>query len=177
MRGIIIYKGKYGATWQYAQWIGEELGIPLFEAGSENGIRMREADYIILGTSVYIGKLQISKWIEKNIGILKNKKIYLFLVAGTPPHEIDKLSGYIRAGVPEELRLKVETFYLPGRLYIAGLSWKDRFMLKMGARLTKDPNEKKSMLTDYDHVRKDHLTPLFNGIKTMKPGDYLVQKL
>ena len=29
MKGIIIYKGKYGATAQYAQWLGEELNFPV----------------------------------------------------------------------------------------------------------------------------------------------------
>ena len=28
MKGIIIYKSKYGATKQYADWLGELLHIP-----------------------------------------------------------------------------------------------------------------------------------------------------
>ena len=29
MKGLIIFKGKYGATRQYAGWIGDELQLPV----------------------------------------------------------------------------------------------------------------------------------------------------
>ena len=29
MKGLVIYKGKYGATEQYAMWIGQELQMPV----------------------------------------------------------------------------------------------------------------------------------------------------
>jgi hypothetical protein len=58
------------------------------------------------------------------------------------------------------------------------LSWKDRFMLKMGARLTKDPAAKKTMPTDYNQVKKENITGLVNAVtkfcaakkETMQPA-------
>jgi hypothetical protein len=39
-------------------------------------------------------------------------------------------------------------------MIMRNLSAWDRFVLKMGARLTKDPAEKKAMLTDFNNVKK-----------------------
>ena len=45
------------------------------------------------------------------------------------------------------------------------LSWKDRVMLKIGARLTKDPAAKKTMLTNYNNVRKENIAALLNAVR------------
>jgi menaquinone-dependent protoporphyrinogen IX oxidase len=165
MKGIIIYKGKYGATAQYAGWLGEELNIPAITAENIEGSDLAPCDFIILGTSVYIGKLQISKWLRHNQEKIKDKKIYFFLVSGTPPDQKEKLETYLQAGLPPAIRDRATVYYLHGKLDIAKLSWKDRFLLKMGARLAKDPEEKRSMLTDYNDVKKENIAGLVAKIK------------
>lgn len=165
MRGIVVYKGKYGATCQYANWVGEELGFPVLQTSEVQESDIADADLVIIGTSVYIGKLQVAKWLKKNSVILANKKLFLFLVAGTPPDQREKLAVYIQAGVPETIKKQCEIFYLPGRLAIKKLSWPDRFMLKIGARLTKNIEDKKIMLTDYDLVKKEMIEPLIRVVK------------
>ncbi|HEX7846987.1 MAG TPA: flavodoxin domain-containing protein, partial [Chitinophagaceae bacterium] len=94
MKSMIIYKGKYGATKQYAEWIADALGQPCFYAGDESSKDLEAIDWVIIGTSIYISKLQINKWVKKNLATLKDKKIFLYLVAGTPSHEKTKLDGY-----------------------------------------------------------------------------------
>lgn len=165
MRGIIVYKGKYGATQQYAQWLGEELGIPVAEAAWVNGDDLTDYDFIVIGTSVYIGKLQISKWLKTNLATIRRKKIFIFQVAATPPEQREKLETYIRSGVPEEIRNQCDIYFYPGKMIFNQLSRKDRFMLKMGARLTKDPATKKGMLTDFNQVNRENITDLVNAVK------------
>ena len=165
MKGIIVYKGKYGATQQYAQWLGKELNLPVFTAAELQNEDLLHCDFVIIGSSVYIGKLQISQWLKNNLAIIRDKKIFFFQVAGTPPDQKEKLETYMRSGVPEELRSKCEFFYYPGKMAIKELSWTDRFMLKMGARLTKDRDAKKNMLTDYNQVKKENITGLVNSVK------------
>lgn len=167
MKAVVIYKGKYGATRQYAQWVGGELNLPVFTTSEVQKKDVINVDVVIIGTSVYIGKLQVTKWLKQNLATLANKRIFLFLVAGTLPDETQKLDAYIRAGVPEEIRKQCDIFYLPGRLIIKKLSWPDHFMLKMGAKLAKDPNERKRMLTDYDLVKKEKITPLLQSVKQL----------
>lgn len=43
MNAIIIYKGKYGATRQYAEWIGAALKISFVSADDYNGEILRNA--------------------------------------------------------------------------------------------------------------------------------------
>ena len=104
MKGIIVYKGKYGATRQYAQWLGEELNLPVFPAADLQTDSLLQCDFIIIGSSVYIGKLQISKWLSNNQAAIRGKKIFFFQVAATPPEKKEKLNGYFRSGVPGEIR-------------------------------------------------------------------------
>ncbi|MGQ0739088.1 MAG: flavodoxin domain-containing protein [Bacteroidota bacterium] len=165
MKGAIVYRGKYGATKQYAEWLGAELNLPVIPAGEINGPALKEYDYLLLGTSVYIGKLQVKKWLKKNGSFLRGKKVFLFQVAGTPPEEKGKRLAYNNAAVLNEIAGNWEYFFLRGRMIMNKLSWKDRFMLKMGAMLTKDPKEKKTMLTDYDDVKKEELINILTDVK------------
>ena len=112
MKGVVIYKGKYEATCQYAKWIGEELGFPVLKADNDGRRYLRESDFVIIGTSVYIGKLQVNKWLKENLDSLKNKKVFFFLVAGTPPDQKQKLDGYVKAGVPNEIPMHSDIFFL-----------------------------------------------------------------
>jgi menaquinone-dependent protoporphyrinogen IX oxidase len=166
MKGLVIYKGKYGATKQYAMWIGQELQLPVASADRFHINELSKYDFFILGSSVYIGKLEIKDWLKKNFNVLQNKKIFFFQVAGSPVEQIEKRQSYNKASLPPSILKKAQFYYLPGRMIMRNLSGWDRFMLKMGAKLTKDPVEKKAMLTDFDHVKKEKVIPIIEGVRT-----------
>ena len=168
MKGLVIYKGKYGATKQYAMWIGQELRLPVASADRFPVDELPNYDYFILGSSVYIGKLEIKDWLKKNFNALTNKKIFFFQVAASPPEQIEKRESYNKGSLPPDILKKIQFYYLPGRMIMRNLSAWDRFMLKMGAKLAKDPLEKKAMLTDFDHVKKEKILPLIDAIRTSK---------
>jgi len=165
MNGLVIYKGKYGATKQYAMWIGKELQLPVASADRFPIDELPKYDYFILGSSVYIGKLEIKDWLKKNFDLLQNKKLFFFQVAGSPIEQIEKRESYNKASLPTSILKKIRFYYLPGRMIMRNLSGWDRFMLKMGARLTKDPVEKKTMLTDFDNVKKENILPIIETIR------------
>lgn len=48
------------------------------------------------------------------------------------------------------------------------LSAWDRFMMKMGALLEKDPEEKKEMQTEYDGVKRENLDNMIGAIRKMR---------
>ena len=166
MKGLVIYKGKYGATKQYAMWIAQELQLPVASADRFPVDELPNYDYFILGSSVYIGKLEIKDWLKKNFNALTNKKIFFFQVAASPPEQIEKRESYNRGSLPPDILKKIQFYYLPGRMIMRNLSVWDRFMLKMGAKLVKDPMEKKAMLTDFDHVKKEKVIPIMEGVRT-----------
>ena len=90
MKGLVIYKGKYGATKQYAMWVGQELHLPVASADRFPRRELPKYDYIIIGSSVYIGKLEIRKWVRKNFAVLTTKKTFLFQVAASPADQKEK---------------------------------------------------------------------------------------
>ena len=165
MNGIIIYKGKYNATRQYAEWLAAELKMPMALPESIGKEQLQNYDAVILGSPVYMGKLLIKKWMKQNIAALQEKKIFLFVVSGTPAYQKEKLQKYLQVSVPEEIRNRCETFFLPGRMIWKNLSRWDRFMMKMGVLLEKDPETKKGMKTEFDGVRKENLNELLGAVK------------
>jgi len=167
MKGIVIFKSKYGATRQYAQWIGNELSLPVFETWELDTRQIENYDFVIVGSSVYIGKMLIKKWLKNNRKVLMNKKIFLFVVSGTPVSKKDKLDSYVNASVPAEVRNMCDIYFLPGKMIIKELSWIDRLMIKMGARLAKEEEVKKGMLRGYNDVKKENIGKLINAVKTI----------
>ena len=165
MKGLVIYKGRYGATKQYAMWIGQELHLPVASADRFPVDELPKYDYFIIGSSVYIGKLEIKKWMKKNLDVLVNKRIFLFQVAATPADQTEKREGYNKVSIASDILQRSESYYLPGRMKIKYLSWWDRFMLRMGARLVKDPVEKTKMLTDFNNVKKENIEPLIKSVR------------
>lgn len=67
MKGVVVYKTKYGATSQYAQWISKDLNLPFFEIDELDDGQLDNNGYIIIGSSVYVGKLLIEKWLKNNL--------------------------------------------------------------------------------------------------------------
>ena len=165
MQGVIIYKGKYGATQQYSEWLGEKLNLPVIHAANINGEALKKYDFLVIGTSVYIGKLQMESWLRNNISFIKQKKIFFFQEAATPVEQKKKRQAYNSAGIPKELQPNCDYYYLPGKMTMKDLTWKDKFMLRMGAMLAKSTEEKKTMLTDYDSVATIHIKEILEAVR------------
>ena len=71
MKGVIVYKSKYGATTQYANWLADELSVPLVRAEEFDSKNLSDFDFIILAGSVYIGKWLLREWVKQNAEALK----------------------------------------------------------------------------------------------------------
>jgi len=169
MKGVVIYKGRYGATAQYASWIDNILQVPVYENDELNNARLNEFDYVIAGTSVYVGKLLLANWINSHEKILSSKKLFLFVVCATPSAEVEELNNLIEKNISPGLQKTMKVFFLRGRMIKSKLSVIDRVVLHMGAWLQKDQSEKEKMLTDFDDVRQENLVPVLNAIRTDSP--------
>ena len=171
MDGVVIYKSKYGATRQYGHWIGAALKLPVIESQELVNSELSKYDFVILGSSVYIGKLFMKKWLKKNLPALLNKKVFLFVVSGTPADQKAKLDGYIATSMPREAINRTDIYFLPGRLEINRLSWLDGFMVRMGARLSKYGDVKDQMLTGYNRVNQQHIVELVKAVTKFQIKD------
>jgi menaquinone-dependent protoporphyrinogen IX oxidase len=171
MKGAIIYKGKYGATRQYATWLGDVLRLPVLDLENAGPSIIAQFDYLLLGSSVYVGRTKHSEWLERNAALLQGKKLFHFIVCGTPLSEKQKLEQIMEKNIPVPLRQPASAWFLPGRMIKKELSWKDRMMLKMGARLEGNPEVRKNMLNDFDGVRQERLSTLIKAVMTYTRQD------
>ncbi|MFI5151845.1 MAG: flavodoxin domain-containing protein [Chitinophagales bacterium] len=176
MKGIILYKGKYGATRQYADWLGADLQLPVVMADHLEGVDLSKYDFLVIGSSVYIGKLQLRDWLKRSIGSFQGKKLFLFIVCGTPPGQKDILDYIARHNIPEGIRGQSNVFFLQGRVIRKDLSWMDRMALNFAAGFAKDPAEKNRMKNGYDEVRKENLVPIRNAILSFISGQGLSKR-
>lgn len=160
MNSIVIYSSKYGATKQYADWIGKALHIPAIDAEDTGSREIIQNDTILIGSSVYIGRLRIRKWLKSNLALLKNKRIIFFVVCGTPVEEKEKWSEYIRQSVPEILTQNCSIHILPGRMWFAKLNGWDKFLLRLNASATSNKETKELMLKGYDNVERNNILPV-----------------
>ncbi|MFI5154518.1 MAG: flavodoxin domain-containing protein, partial [Chitinophagales bacterium] len=114
--GMIVYSSKYGATRQYAEWLAEELHLPLHETENVSAEQLAYADYLLIGTPIFYGSFMIRKWLRKNVLAIRNKKLFLFIVTATSADEVDTRKKFMRHNIPSEIRQDFEFFFLPGRL-------------------------------------------------------------
>jgi len=169
MKGVILYHGKYGATLQYAEWLSEALHLPVRTADQVTEKTLAEADYLVMGTSVYLGKFTLRDWLQKHTAVLSGKKLFLFVVSGTDAYPA-KQDEYLSKNVPDALRPQLVVYHLPGRLRYQKLSWTDKLLCRMGALLTRDPQEKTSIRTEYNRVKKERLLPLLEAVGQLNPA-------
>ena len=177
MKGLIIYKSKYGATTQYAEWLGAELGLPVYSIEKIDSQELQGADYVLIGSSVYIGRLLIKKWLYKNIAILKNKKLFVFVVCGGGATDKQQQDAVININLPAILRKQCDVFFMPGRLDKNKLSWTDKLMLKFGMMLEKDPLKKNVMRNGVDAVAKYQIAGLAQSVSTFTSSKDNISKL
>lgn len=171
MKGVVVYKSKYGARRQYAQWIASKLGFALLTPDKINSQVFNEAEVVIVGTSVYIGKMLIKAWMQEYAEILKRKRIFLFVVCGTPASDTPKTRVIVEKNLPVELIDKCHVFFLPGSLVLENLSFLDKMALRMGARFEKDPEQKKRMLYGYNDIKQENISPLLYAVsEVMEPA-------
>ena len=164
MKGAIFYSGQYGSTAQYADWISEATGLPVFN------IRHADADpskfdFVVLGSSVIIYKLTIRKWVTKHLPALLNRPVLLYTVSGAAPGP--KLDGWVHDSLPASLVSKAERFAFQGRLDMQSLGWWTRTVLKIGAMMNTDPEGRKDEIHGFDYMDKSAIDPLVARISEL----------
>lgn len=166
MNGIILYKSKYGATRQYARWISEETGFTLRRMGKQSRKEIAQADVVICGGSVLAYTIPVAKWITKKWNLLRNKTVILFTTSGAAPDN-PELRKIFESSFAPEIAEKIQYVPLGGRMIFNNLTRFDRFLMKLGQRMEKDPAKRAAMIQDKDAVDR-------NGIRAIL--DYLGSK-
>ena len=165
MKGAIIYQSRYGATRMYANMLAEVLNLPVIPEEEVNAVVIKMFDFFLIGSSVYIGKLMLKRFLDIYVNELKSKQLFLFIVSADTDPEPESHNKLIADNVPETMLSACEFFFLRGKVIYKELSWKDKLMLRMGAMAQKSAERKRLMMTDFDDVKRENLKGLVSRVK------------
>jgi len=168
VKGAIFFSGQYGSTAQYARWISDATGLPIFSI-KDRRADPSEYDYVVLGSSVIIHKLSIRKWVQKKLAVLNNKPIILFSVSGAGAGP--KLDSWITDSLPAEMISRMKHVALRGKLDHKDITWFLKVTLAIGAAMNKDPQARKEELEGFDYMDKSSITPIVTLITQYQPED------
>jgi len=162
MNGAIFFSGKYGSTEQYANWIGEATGLPVFNIKDSNADPSKY-EYLILGSSISFFRLTIRKWVKANLADLKGRSMILFSVSGAGASA--KLNRWVSDSLPSGLLSQMEHVGLHGRLDHSKLSWWLRKILWIGSLINPDPDARKDERHGFDYVNKESIEPIIKLVR------------
>ena len=172
MKGIIIYKTKYGTTKKYVDWLIEDTKFDSIEVDKANINSIKEYDTIILCGPVYASSIKGLSFIRKNYNNLKDKKLAIFGV-GASPLEDATIKSLMTFSIKKDLK-DVPLFYGRGAIDEDNLSFKDKILCKLLRQALKkqdpstyDPIMKVISTTsgNDDWTDKKYLKPLLDYIK------------
>lgn len=174
MNGIIIYKSKYGASKKYAEWISEETSFKIKESSKVSKQDFANYDTIIFGSGIYMSKLSISYFIEKNNKYLVGKKLIVFGV-GSCPFDEENIKTIINGSFNKFKGIPF--FYCRGIIHVNNMKFIDKTLCKMlqTALSTKPPKER-TLLEDTiatsglelnDWTDKKYIRPIISKIEDL----------
>jgi menaquinone-dependent protoporphyrinogen IX oxidase len=162
MRGAIFFSGEYGSTEQYAIWISEATGLPVFDI-RDSSADTSKYDFLILGSSIRYFRLTIRKWVKTNLAMLEGRSKIIFSVSGAGASA--KLNRWVKASLPPGLLSQMEHVPLRGRLDHTKVSWWIRTILWVGSLFNPDPNARKDERGGFDYMDKSSIEPIVKMIK------------
>ena len=157
MNGAIFYSTKYGSTAEYAKWISEATGLPIFNVKDKKADPSKY-DFLILGSPIIYYKLTIHKWVKKHLKSIDKKPIIFFSVSGAPAGE--KIDGWIANSLPKYFIIHMNHIALQGRQIPEQLTLYDRTMLIIASKFNKDPKARKEEFQGFDFMDKSSIQPI-----------------
>ncbi len=171
MTGAIFFSGKYGSTEQYAKWIGEATGLPVFDIKDTNADPSKY-EYLVLGSSVLFFKLTIGKWSKANLAKLNGRAKILFSVSGADAST--KLNRWVIASLPSALLSQMEHVPLRGKLDHSKVSWWLRKILWVGSLFNPDPQARKDERGGFDYKDQSSIEPIVRMIQGVQSNRRLL---
>jgi menaquinone-dependent protoporphyrinogen IX oxidase len=165
MNGAIFFSGKYGSTAQYADWISDATGLPVFDV-NRSDVDPSQYGFLVLGSSIVTFRPTIRKWVQRHLATIERTPTILFTVSGAPAGP--KLDGWIADSLPKSLVAHLKHVALGGRQDPKALSWVDWTILRMGAMMNSDPKARKEELHGFDFMDKSSIEPIVKMVRELQ---------
>jgi menaquinone-dependent protoporphyrinogen IX oxidase len=162
VRGIVVYRSNYGSTKQYAEWIKEETGFPLYD--SRDRSIPWDVDTVVIGCPIVAFKPVLSGWIQKRWDKLDGKRVFLFTTSGADPAK-QPIRDMIEKALPSKVKQGVQVFPLAGRFDFAKMTRNHKMMLRFAAFFFRIEAIKRQIRNPIDGVARANLRDLFAAIK------------
>ena len=131
MKTLIVYSSKYGCVKDCAEYLKSKIGedTKICDVNNLTGIEIKQFDNIIIGSSVYVGKIskQIKMFVQNNIDILLEKRVAIFLCCALEA----QLNEYLNSTFPKsllDLAISIKVFGSEAR--IQEMSFLDKTIIK-----------------------------------------------
>lgn len=167
MNGAIYFASNYGSTAQYANWIGEEAGLSVFDVRKAHP-EPADYDFLILASPVIYFRLPIRNWVRRNLVRIVGKPVVMVTVSGAPPGP--KLDGWISGSLPAELVSQMKHVALRGRQEPKELTWFDWVMLKVASLVNPDRAAGKQESGGFDFMDKSSIEPVLALVRSFQSG-------
>lgn len=151
MSTLIVYASKYGCTEKCVELLSKDLmeKAELVNLKHITNVDLSKYDKVIIGGSIYIGKIQkeVTDFCNKNLDILKNKNIGLFICG---MQEGEAIKTELEQNFPKELLAIAKTKeYLGGEFSFDKMNFMEKMIVKKVAKIT----ESKSFILG-DNIHK-----------------------
>lgn len=140
MKGVILYKSKYGATKKYVEWLVQETGFDYIDTDNAKISEIQKYDVIILCGGIYAMGVAGLSFLKKNANNLKHKKIAVFC-DGASPFDEDAFKE-IREKNMTGMMIDVPLFYGRGMWNVEKMNFIDKNLCKMLQKAVAKKNQK-----------------------------------
>ena len=138
MKNIVLYKSKYGNTYQYASWIAEELNWEIRDFSKFKKSEIKNYQNIIFGSGVYMGKMNKLK---KALNWFEDQPIIIYACAGN--NNVEKDIEHIKKTNFTDQQLAFHKFfYLPGGVDFTKIKGVFKMMLNVFRKIMEKKKDK-----------------------------------
>lgn len=150
MNTLIVYASKYGYTEKCAELLSKELNdkVDIINLKNAGDIDISKYDKIIIGGSIYIGRIQkeVTEFCSKNLQELKEKGIGLYICG---MQEGEAIKTELNQNFPSELiNIAVAKEYLGGEFIFDKMNFMEKMIVKMVSKVS---SNKSNMLKENIH--------------------------
>lgn len=155
MKCIVLYHTKYGSTREYAEWIAKDAKCDLMDIKGAKHLDFSHYDTFIVGSGIYAGTVPGANFVLDNWDKLKGKKVIFFTVSGKEAQSSETKKSYNNS-MPSNIRSKVKSFHLGGRIDFKRLGFFKSFFFKMAG------------IKEIDNVNKNSIKPIIMFLRSSK---------
>ncbi|WIV12391.1 flavodoxin domain-containing protein [Proteiniborus sp. MB09-C3] len=150
MNTLIVYASKYGFTEKCVELLSKELTgkVEIINLKKESNIDISKYERIIIGGSIYIGKIQkeVTEFCSKNLDKLREKRIGLFICGMQEGEAIN--TEFSQNFNPELIKITEAKEHFGGAFIFDKMNFLEKFIVKKISKITSD---KSNMLENNIH--------------------------